>query len=53
MSRAQLALDDYIKQYKAENHLGAVTVSAMHAAPTALLARQGEREHDVPPRHRN
>src|SRR4029079_3768523 len=30
--RAQLALDDYIKQYKAENHLGAVTVSAMRAA---------------------
>jgi hypothetical protein len=23
VSRAQLALDDYIKQYKAENHLGA------------------------------
>ena len=33
VSRAQLALDDYIKQYKAENHLGAVTVSAMRAAP--------------------
>jgi hypothetical protein len=31
--RAQLALDDYIKQYKAENHLGAVTVSAMRAEP--------------------
>ena len=26
VSRAQLALDDYIKQYEAENHLGAVTV---------------------------
>jgi len=23
ISRAQLALDDYIKQYKTENHLGA------------------------------
>ena len=33
MSRAQLALDDYIKQYKAENHLGAVTVSAMRVEP--------------------
>jgi hypothetical protein len=33
VSRAQLALDDYIKQYKAENHLGAVTVSAMRAEP--------------------
>jgi soluble lytic murein transglycosylase-like protein len=31
--RAQLALDDYIKQYKAENHLGAVTVKAMPAEP--------------------
>ena len=31
VSRAQLALDDYIKQYKAENHLSAVTVSAMRA----------------------
>src|SRR5215831_18518636 len=29
VSRAQLALDDYIQQYKAENHLGAVTVKAM------------------------
>ena len=33
VSRAQLALDDYIKQYKAENHLGAVTVKAMRAEP--------------------
>ena len=33
VSRAQLALNDYIKQYKAENHLGAVTVSAMRAEP--------------------
>ena len=33
VSRAQLALDDYIKQYKAEHHLGAVTVSAMRAEP--------------------
>ena len=33
VSRAQLALDDYIKQYKAENHLDSVTVSAMRADP--------------------
>ena len=33
VSRAQLALDDYIQQYKAENHLGAVSVSAMRAEP--------------------
>ena len=33
VSRAQLALEDYIKQYKAENHLGAVTVKAMRAEP--------------------
>src|SRR5262245_42712841 len=33
VSRAQLALDDYIKQYKAENHLGAVAISAMRAEP--------------------
>jgi hypothetical protein len=33
VSRAQLALDDYIKQYKAENHLDSVTVSAMRAEP--------------------
>jgi hypothetical protein len=33
VSRAQLALDDYIQQYKAENHLDAVTVSAMRAEP--------------------
>jgi hypothetical protein len=33
VSRAQLSLDDYIKQYKAENHLSAVTVSAMQAEP--------------------
>src|SRR4029078_7607290 len=31
VSRAQLTLDDYIKQYKPETHLGAVTVSAMRA----------------------
>ena len=29
VSRAQRSLEDYIQQYKAENHLGAVTVSAM------------------------
>ena len=28
VSRAQRSLEDYIQQYKAENHLGAVTVSA-------------------------
>ena len=33
VSRAQRALDDYIEQYKAENNLGAVTVTAMRAAP--------------------
>ena len=33
VSRAHLALDDYITQYKAENHLGAVTVKAMRAEP--------------------
>ena len=33
VSRAQRSLDDYIKQYRAENHLGAVTVSAMRAEP--------------------
>ena len=33
VSRAQLALDDYIQQYKAENHIDAITVSAMRAEP--------------------
>ena len=33
VSRAQLALDDYIRQYKAENHIDAITVSAMRAEP--------------------
>jgi hypothetical protein len=33
VSRAQLALADYIKQYKAEKHLGAVKVSALRAHP--------------------
>jgi hypothetical protein len=49
VSRAQRSLEDYIQQYKAENHLGAVTVSAMRAGTAALLARQSQREHDVPP----
>ena len=31
VSRAQLALADYVKQYKAEKRLRAVTVSAMRA----------------------
>ena len=54
VSRAQLALDDYIKQYKAENHLGAVTtVSAMRAEPQPYWRGRGEREHDVPSRHRH
>jgi hypothetical protein len=33
VSRAQLALADYIKQYKAEKHLGAVTVKLVRAHP--------------------
>src|SRR6188508_878959 len=33
VSRAQLALADYVKQYKAEKRLSAVTVSAMRASP--------------------
>ena len=41
VSRAQLALDDYIKQYKAENHLGAVTVSAMRAEPQPYWRGRG------------
>jgi hypothetical protein len=49
VGRAQRALDDYIKQYKDENHLGSVTVSAHARRTAALLARQSQREHDVPP----
>jgi hypothetical protein len=33
VSRAQRALGDYIEQYKTENHLDAVTISAMRAEP--------------------
>jgi hypothetical protein len=33
VSRAQEALDDYIKQYKAANHLSAINVSAMRVSP--------------------
>ena len=33
VNRAQLALDEYIQEYKAENSLDAVTVSAMRAEP--------------------
>ena len=33
VSRAQRSLEDYIQQYKVENHLGAVTVSARRAEP--------------------
>ena len=33
VSRAQLALEDYIKQYKAQKHLSSVTVTAQRAEP--------------------
>jgi hypothetical protein len=33
VSRAQLALDQYVKEYRAQKKLGAVTLSAMRAAP--------------------
>ncbi len=33
VSRAQLALDDYVNQYKAAKHLSAVNVSAMRVSP--------------------
>ena len=33
VSRAQLALDDYVKEYKAAKHLSAVNVSAMRVSP--------------------
>ena len=33
VSRAQLALADYVKEYKATKHLSAVNVSAMRASP--------------------
>ena len=33
VSRAQLALSDYIKEYKAQKHISAVTVSAQRAEP--------------------
>jgi hypothetical protein len=33
VGRARLALDDYIKQYKATKRLGAITVSAMKVSP--------------------
>jgi len=33
VSRAQLALADYIKQYKAEKHLGAVTIKPLRPHP--------------------
>jgi hypothetical protein len=33
VSRAQLALSDYVKEYKATKKLGAVTISAMRAQP--------------------
>jgi hypothetical protein len=33
VSRAQRSLEDYIQQYKAENHLDQVTISAMRAEP--------------------
>ena len=40
VSRAQLSLDDYIKQYKTENHLGAVTVKAMRADRSLIGAAE-------------
>src|SRR5215469_3513575 len=33
VGRAQLALADYVKEYKAAKHLSAVTVSAMRVSP--------------------
>ena len=48
VSRAQRSLEDYIKQYKAENHLDAVTVSAMRAEPQPYW-RGRVSENDVPP----
>src|SRR5262245_6215026 len=33
VSRAQLALDDYVRQYKEQNKLGAISVRAMRAEP--------------------
>jgi hypothetical protein len=33
VGRAQLALDDYIKQYKTTKRLGAISVSAMRVSP--------------------
>ena len=33
VSRAQLALEQYVKEYKAQNKLGAVTLTAMRAEP--------------------
>jgi hypothetical protein len=53
VSRAQLALDDYLKQYKADNHLRRGDSQGHTRRTAALLARQSEREHDVPPRHRD
>ena len=38
VSRAQLALADYVKQYKAEKKLRAVTVSAMSASRNLIGA---------------
>ena len=53
VSRAQLGLDEYVRQYKEENHLGAVTRKGHARRTAALLARQGQRKYDVPPRHHN
>ena len=41
VSRAQRSLEDYIQQYKVENHLGAVTVSAMRAEPQPYWRGRG------------
>jgi hypothetical protein len=43
VSRAQRSLEDYIQQYKAENHLGAVTVSAMRAEPQPIGVAESAR----------
>src|SRR5262245_2818466 len=43
VSRAQLALADYVKQYEAEKRLSAVTVSAMRASPQPYWRRASAR----------
>ena len=43
VSRAQLALADYVNQYKAEKKLRAATVSAMRASPILIGAAASAR----------